>query len=58
MITRALILPLILIFFSIPTSYSETKDPLRITIYPSRIADLGLGTVSYTHLTLPTICSV
>ena len=43
MFTRALILPLILIFFSISTSYSETTDPLRITIYPSRIADLGLG---------------
>eukprot|EP00969_Alexandrium_andersonii_P073397 3237676-Alexandrium_andersonii.AAC.1 len=25
---------------------------------PSQCARLGIGTVSYTHLTLPTICSV
>ena len=35
-----------------------TADPLhKVTIIPSGMA-LGVTTVSYTHLTLPTICSV
>ena len=27
-------------------------------IWNGRMATIGIGTVSYTHLTLPTICSV
>ena len=43
MITRALILPLILTFFSISMSYSDTSKPLRITIYPSKINKNVIG---------------
>ena len=43
MITRAFISSFIFILFSVSTSYSDTSKPLRITIYPSRIVDLGIG---------------
>ena len=43
MFTRAFISSFILILFSVSTSYSDTSKPLRITIYPSRIVDLGIG---------------
>ncbi len=43
MITRAFISSFIFILFSVSTSYSDTSNPLRITIYPSRIVDLGIG---------------
>ena len=43
MTIRAFILCLILSLLPISNSFSEELKPLRITIYPSRIADLGLG---------------
>ena len=43
MITRAFILSLILLVISTSKSFTNELKPLRITIYPSRIADLGLG---------------
>ena len=43
MTTRAIISSFMLILFSVSTSYSDTSNPLRITIYPSRIDDLGIG---------------
>ena len=43
MITRTIISSFIFILFSVSTSYSDTSKPLRITIYPSRIVDLGIG---------------
>ena len=43
MVTRATISYFILILFSVSTSYSDTSNPLRITIYPSRIDELGIG---------------
>ena len=43
MVTRAIISSFILILFSVSTSYSETSKPLRITIYPSKIQEFGLG---------------
>ena len=43
MFTRAFFLFLILSLLPISNSFSKESKPLRITIYPSRIADLGLG---------------
>ena len=43
MVTRAIISSFILILFSVSTSYSDTSKPLRITIYPSKIQEFGLG---------------
>ena len=43
MVTRATISYFIIILFSVSTSYSDTSNPLRITIYPSRIDELGIG---------------
>lgn len=43
MIIRAFISSFIVILFLVSTSYSDTSKPLRITIYPSRIVDLGIG---------------
>ena len=43
MAKHSIILSFILILFLVSTSYSDTSNPLRITIYPSRIDDLGVG---------------
>ena len=36
----------------------DIPQPIDLETFMSYILPLGLATVSYTHLTLPTICSV
>jgi len=39
-------------------SYHTSRPGLWSTLFEDVVAPLGMAAVSYTHLTLPTICSV